>query len=509
MLACSGAALVFVPKWLLEQYEVVEQLGPVWTYVYFGVVGTGGALLIGVTVWIVGSIIWRTRRKKKRQERRDKVPSELTRDQKHAEIDENLATVDDLAGDEIVSKELKVELQPLVEELLDKRESQTLEIVAFGTISSGKSSLLNALAGREVFQTDPRGGTTVRRNEVPWPGVDKVALVDTPGLSEVDGESNVAVSTDAAKDADVVLVVVDGPLRESEFDLLMRLGEMEKRILLCLNKTDWYEGAERESLLGQIRDQTKEFVSSPDVLAVRAQPTVRRRVKVATDGSEAEEMIDVVADIAPLADRMMEIVRRDGSDLLLANLLLQSRGLVEEARQRVQQSLDARAWQIVDRYMWGAGGAAAISPLPILDLAAGGAVTTKMVLELARVYRQEIVADTVVTLLGQLGKNLIAILGVSAATPAVASAIASLLKTIPGAGTIAGGLLQGIVQAFVTRWIGAVFIAYFKNEMQQPEGGLASLARREWKKVTSVGELRKLVQAARKQLGDVLEEGDD
>ncbi|HTN75428.1 MAG TPA: hypothetical protein VL096_09280, partial [Pirellulaceae bacterium] len=76
----------------------------------------------------------------------------------------------------------------------------------------------------------------------------------------------------------------------------------------------------------------------------------------------------------------------------------------------------------------------------------------------------------------------------------------SLLKTVPGIGTIAGGALQGVVQALVTRWIGAIFVEYLRNEMQMPEGGLASLARREWQKLTTANELRKLVQTAREKL---------
>jgi uncharacterized protein (DUF697 family) len=189
-------------------------------------------------------------------------------------------------------------------------------------------------------------------------------------------------------------------------------------------------------------------------------------------------------------------VRRDGRDLLLANLLLQSRGLVESARSSVQASLDKRAWELVNRYMWGAGSVAAISPLPLLDLAAGSAVSVKMVVELAKVYHQDVDFEVAVNLLGQLGKNLLGILGVTAATPAVTAAVASLLKTVPGAGTIAGGVLQGLVQALITRWIGAVFIHYFKHEMKQPEGGLASLARREWQRMTTAAELKSLLQSA-------------
>ena len=39
-------------------------------------------------------------------------------------------------------------------------------------------------------------------------------------------------------------------------------------------------------------------------------------------------------------ERMMSIVERDGRDLLLANLLLQSRGLVDEAKERVLAALE-------------------------------------------------------------------------------------------------------------------------------------------------------------------------
>src|SRR5207249_2868843 len=193
-------------------------------------------------------------------------------------------------------------------------------------------------------------------------------------------------------------------------------------------------------------------------------------------GMEQEEQVPVPADIASLANRMLQIVARGGQELLLANLLLRSRGLVGQAQQQAQESLDRRAWEIVDRYTWACGAAAALSPLPLLDLFAGSALTVKMVVDLARVYRQEIDFNVAVDLLGQLGKNLIAILGVNAAAPLIVAAVASVLKAVPVAGTITGGALQGVVQALVTRWIGSVFVTYFKSDMQMPADGLANLA---------------------------------
>lgn len=501
VLAFLGGMLLVIPPKIAGIFNSLPKDTPQWLiYVYAGLVGTGALLLLGCTITILWGLWSRTRRKRERHARRTKNPSELTREQREYEVDENLTAVDDLQAELASDEAFRRELDPLAHRIAEKRESKQLEIVAFGAISSGKSSLLNALAGGDVFVTDLKGGTTAQRNEIPWPGIDSVMLVDTPGLGEVDGASRGAVSAGSAKDADLVLLVVDGPLREWEFELLKQLGEMEKRVLVCLNKEDWYDADERSLLIGQIRGQVKSYVGADDIVTVRSQTTQRPRVRVLSDGTEQEEMVDVPIDISPLAERMMKIVQRDGRDLLLCNLLLQSRGLVDEARRRVEDSLDRRAWETVDKYMWGAGGAAALNPFPIVDLIAGCAISTKMVVDLGRVYRQDIDLNAAVTLVGQLGKNLISILGVSAATPIIAPVVASMLKTVPGVGTLAGQLLQGIVQALITRWIGSVFIHYFKNEMKQPEGGLTALARKEWEKLTTIDELRKLVQSAKKHL---------
>ena len=509
VLTCTGFFLVYIPPHFITQYQQVKQLGQGYQILYFTVVGLGATLLLSVTLSIFFTLWKRSCKKRIRRAERSKNPSELSLAQQQQEIDENLSAVDDLQADNAFHRELEQTLAPLVENIRKKRAACQLEIIAFGNISSGKSSLLNALVGRDVFQTDLKGGTTLQRNHTKWPTDDQVILVDTPGLGEIDGEANAAIATDAAQNADVVLMVVDSPLRDSEFALLQRLAQMEKRILVCLNKSDWYHTPQRQSLLNQLRQQLNGLVHTADVVSVHSQSDQRMRTRIQSDGTETEETISESVDISSLAERLLSVVKQDGQDLLIANLLLQSRGLVEEARQKVAAALDSRAKACVDKYMWAAGSAAAVSPVPVLDLVAGSAVTTKMVLELARTYQQDVDLETIVSLLGQLGKNLIAIVGASAATPAIAAAVAALLKSVPGAGTIAGGMLQGIVQAITTRWIGLVFMGYFQNEMQQTEGGMASLARREWERVTALQELHKVVQIARNKFSSAtMEDGD-
>lgn len=500
-LACVGLALVYLPNQIISSYRTVAVLGTPWAIIYLTVVGLGLLLLIGSAGWTLWKLCGASWQKRLRRERRDRNPSALSSSQKEHEIHENLEQIESLASASGDSG-LEQQLSPLIKEIEYKREQQTLEIVAFGTISSGKSSVLNLLSGRETFSTDVRGGTTITRNEIPWEGVDQVTLVDTPGIGEIDGADHVAIAAESAKDADLVLVVVDGPLRESEHELLEKLGQMEKRVLICLNKSDWYSQEDRDKLTGQINRQTKDFIKKDDIIVIQAQPGQRIRRRVLADGTVNEETVVIDADIGPLADRMMAVVKRDGKELLLANVLLQSRGLVEKARAQAQRALDEKAQAIVDRYMWGAGGIAAVSPFPLVDLIAGSAVSTKMILDLADVYQQKVDLQTASAWLGEMGKNLIGVLGAQGATVALAAVTASMVKVVPFAGQIAGGVLQGAVQALITKWIGAVFIEFFRNEMRHPEGGLAGLARRQWEQVTKVDELRKLVQTAREKLSD-------
>ncbi|MBX3425690.1 MAG: DUF697 domain-containing protein [Pirellulales bacterium] len=492
------AAVAWFPT-IVDIYQRVHAQQPWLAYSYLSVVGAGGLTLAGLTVGIIAHLWKNSAAKAKNEARRSRDPSALSTGERRDEIADNLAAGRDFAESEHADPAVRTKLREAIVELESKQSAQRLEIAAFGTISSGKSTLLNALAGRDAFSTNVVGGTTTMRSELPWPGADRVTLVDTPGLAEVRGEARAAEAAAVAQNADLVLLVVDGPLKAYEVELAEALLAMEKRLIVCLNKEDWYDARQESELTAQIAEQLP-GVAREDVVAVRAGATQRPQVRVLADGCEETVLVDVPPNVEPLARRMLAVVKRDGGDLLLANLLLQSRGMVDEAKRQVRARLDERAEEIVSRSMWVAGGAAGINPIPLLDLAGGSAITLKMVLDLAKVYQQPLDVDLAAKMLEGLSKNLIAMVGATAATPALAGLVGSLLKTVPGIGTLAGGLVQGLVQALVTKWIGRVFIAYLQNEMKPPEGGLAETARREWSRVTTPEELKKLIHLGRSML---------
>ena len=124
-----------------------------------------------------------------------------------------------------------------------------------------------------------------------------------------------------------------------------------------------------------------------------------------------------------------------------------------------------------------------------------------MVLDLANVYSQKIDADTIVTLLGQLGKNLIAMVGATAAAPALASG--DWVGAQDGAGNrhdrgrrragIGAGARDAVDRPRVLRIL--------------PQRNAAAAGRHwrswpaaKWAEVTRPEQLRKLIQLGREKL---------
>lgn len=500
--AVLGWLLMTLPGRLIEQYDQAAALGAVWGYLYLGAVGLGAVLLIG-SIGAVAWSLWRnTRANRKRKTRDRKTGRQMTEAEQRAAVTDHLEEAKQLADDVNESPELRDAIERDLNRVQTKLTERTLTIAAFGTISSGKSAVLNALLGQDVFTHDVKGGTTINTHEVPWPGADRVTLIDTPGLAEAQGGDHAQLARIAAKNADIVLFVIDSPIKDFEHRAILALNEIGKRLLICLNKQDWYAPPDLEALLHQVRSQVDGFVEDHDVVSVRAQSAIQRRVRIDSTGCEKEETIELSADIEALAKRLLRILKSEGKQLLLANLLLQSRGLVDEARQQVRLTLRRRAREIVDGYTWRAGGAAALSPVPVLDVAIGLGFSAKMVLDLAQVYRKSMDLDAARAAVEQLVKNLLGSLGAAAVTPVVSQAAASALKAVPGAGTIAGGVLQGLTQAIITQWIGRVMTDYFENEMTgRDRVALDELARQQWDQLTSTSELINLAATGLKRWG--------
>jgi GTP-binding protein HflX len=130
-----------------------------------------------------------------------------------------------------------------------KRQEESLPVVALvGYTNAGKSTLLNALSGSEVFAADQLFATldpTTRR--IKLPGGREVLVTDTVGFIQKLPTTLVAAfraTLEEIREADVIVHVADVTHSNAEqqvatvLDVLRELGATEEPIVTALNKID-------------------------------------------------------------------------------------------------------------------------------------------------------------------------------------------------------------------------------------------------------------------------------
>ena len=169
------------------------QTAPIWVV---ALVGTLASLMLGFGLWLS----WHILRPASTSSKKTSAPPTEDELQKHLEAATAAGVNVESAADEL-------------QELARRRELEVIHLALFGEISSGKSSLINALLPGASVETNIIGGTTTTIQHYLWQrdSGDKVALVDVPGLNQVDREYDQSVM-DEAQRAHVVIFVCDGDL---------------------------------------------------------------------------------------------------------------------------------------------------------------------------------------------------------------------------------------------------------------------------------------------------------
>ena len=369
-------------------------------------------------------------------------------------------------------QEVKAEMNRELGEIRAGRELREFHVVIFGTGSAGKTSLLNALLGREVGKTEATMGTTRRGESHTYAlqGVEgTVYLTDTPGLSEfgAGGAGREQEARELAARADLLIFVLDHDLVRTEFDPLSALVRQGKRSIVLLNKSDRFPDADREAILAKLRERLRGLVAPDDVIAGAAAPRpipvrVRRE-----DGANETILEDQPPELAPLRVRIGQILKREGDVLRAGNLLLRAHLLSRKAQDQLSAERDRRAEEVIERFQWITAATSFTNPFPALELLASGAVQFQMISELANVYGFTLSTSNV----RMIGTEMIQMLVKLGLVEATTSLIAGVFKSTM-VGYAAGGAVQAVSLAYLTHISGETFAEYFRHGQTWGDGGM-------------------------------------
>lgn len=284
-----------------------------------------------------------------------------------------------------------------------KLDRAIFQVAAFGMVGRGKSSLLNALIGSEVFEAGVLHGVTKERQQVVWevdnwqdefdldrdtPATlqEAIEFIDTPGIDEVDGNERQILAYEIARQVDLILFIIAGDITELELKTLSQLRTAGKPILLVFNKVDRYPDADKLAIYTKIRDERVREILSPDeIIMVAAAPQVVRAER-SEDGTMGVSYHPGAPQVAALKWRIVEILQREGKSLAALNAMLAADRIQKQTIDRKMDRRDEAANDMIWQFVMAKAIAIAINPIIAADLIGGAAIDIAMIIRLSRFY---------------------------------------------------------------------------------------------------------------------------
>ena len=375
-------------------------------------------------------------------------------------------------------------------QMLDKLEQSVVQIAAFGMVGRGKSSVLNALVGQDIFPTGALHGVTRTIDAANWKLTPEqiadtaqnlqrltikgkggeIQLLDTPGIDEVNGEAREALACDLARRVDLILFIVSGDVTQVEYRALSKLREAGKPMLLVFNKIDQYPETDRLAIYQKIKEErVKELISPDEIIMVAASPIEVRGVKDKA-GKLKVQRVRGNSQVESLKLKILELLDREGKSLIALNSMLFADAVNEQLLERKLAIRDRAANELINKGMMVKAMMIALNPVTAIDLFSGAVIDVGIILSLSRLYGINMTQSGAVQLL----KNIALGMGGISASELVATLGLSSVKGLLGLSIPATGglslapylsvaIAQGGVAGVSSYAIGQVTKAYLAN----------------------------------------------
>jgi uncharacterized protein len=424
-LLVGGLGLSF-SLWLLDSWQdTIAQLGE---YSLFSLLAIGGGM------WLL-----KQNRPKNGNLQQDVIPPNRETVEKSIAKAEAAITVFSEEAEKYNCADAIYQVSTLREkaaQLYVELDRQEIKLAVTGGKSVGKTTLIQVLKSNWNKQFVPK----------------TVSILETPPLFT--GAAFDEVSLAQATASDLVLFLTNGDLTDTEFKTLQQLQAVNQRVMLVFNKQDQYLPDERGSILLSLKQRMQN-----NVVATSASPVAIKVRKHSDNGSFEEWMEQPEADIEQLMPLLSEVLAKQGFELVWATTMRKASALKAEAKDLLNGIRKERALPVIEQYQWIAAAAAFANPVPALDILGTAAINAQMVMDLGNIYQQKFSLEQAKTVAGEMGGLMLKLGLVEISSKAIGTVLKSHAVTF-----VAGGVVQGVSAAYLTRLAGLSLVEYLQQQ---------------------------------------------
>lgn len=318
-----------------------------------------------------------------------------------------------------------------------------ITVAVTGGKSVGKSTIIKVLKNTSIFPEM------------------SLHFTETAALFSALSENSDVVTLSEIQKSDVVLFLTNSDLTDSEFQVWEQLKTAKQPTLLVFNKQDQYQPSERATVLQSLKQRV-----GVNVVGTAACPVTVKVRKHQEDGSFQEWIEQPMPDIQQLTQQLGAIIEQQGEQLVCNTTHRQVLLLKSQAKNCLNGLRCDRSVPIIEQYQWIAAAAAFANPVPGLDLLATAAINAQMVIDLGNIYQQKISWEQGQQIAKTMGSLMLKLGLVELSTKAVTGILKTNVATF-----VAGGMVEGVSAAYLTRVAGLSLIEYFQEQEIALESG--------------------------------------
>ncbi len=413
----------------LDVWERLQELPTPIFIVYIGLIGA----LILFSAWLIYKLL---------------KPSKLGISDSVENVSED-AILEEIDQAESVGVDT-AQLRREIEHLQERKETGRIYVALFGDVSTGKSSIINALlpdesTNKATLDINVRGGSTQDIHQYTWKSGsgDELVLTDLPGRNEADGELDDMAKEEAIR-SQVVIYVTDSDLSRTQYNDIQQLQSFGKPMIVALNKSDRFNEEEKQLLSERFQKQFENNKQSSSINLVFVQSGGEEEViKAYPDGREEKHIRERKADVSALTNAVQDEIDKQSEvleSLRDASVFVLVKQQLDVAKQSYR---DEEAEKIIKSSTKKAVFGALASVSPGSDLVIQGVLGTQMIKGLCAMYdvpvRQLDIDNLLDFSTGQMKKSI----------PLILAVAGNGMKAFPGLGTITGGVTHAIAYGLI------------------------------------------------------------
>lgn len=357
------------------------------------------------------------------------------------------ATIDNLLIEAEGSKSYEeisnpiTQLRQQVKKLTEELERQEISIAVTGGQGVGKTSLAKILRSEWVSHHSQKLEIT----DISWPPESTIAKEDS--------------QINPLSPYDLILFITTGDLIDSEYQALSKFTSIGQRFLLVWNKQDQYLPEQKPQILQKLKETLSRINSAEDVVGVATYPNLVKVRKHQSDGSIQESIEQPLPEISGLIEKLDKILTEESQQLVWVTTKRKAQIVTFEAKNILNQVRRERAIPVIEQYQWIAAATAFANPVPALDLLATAAINAQLIVDLSGIYQQKFSLEQGKQVAGTIAELMLKLGLVELSTKTLTTILKSNAVTF-----VAGGAVQGVSSAYLTRVAGMSLVEYFQSQ---------------------------------------------